>query len=48
MIFTEYEVNEIAAWLTSPDYPTLLKMYDDDLESFTRYEYFGVFSDIQS
>lgn len=28
MIFNEQEVNEIAAWLTSPDYPTLFHMYD--------------------
>lgn len=48
MVFTEYEVNEIAAWLTSPDYPALLKMYDDDLDTFTRYEYFGLFNNIES
>lgn len=47
MIFTEYEINEIAAWLTSPDYPLLLHMYDNDLDSFTRYDYFGLFSDLQ-
>ena len=47
MIFTEYEINKIAAWLTSPDYPILFKMYDDDLESFTRFNYFGLFSDLQ-
>lgn len=47
MIFTEYEINEIAAWLTSPDYPMLLHMWDDDLERFTRYDYFGLFSDLQ-
>lgn len=47
MIFTEYEVNRIAAWLTSPDYPILLHMYDDDLDRFTRYDYFGLFSDLQ-
>lgn len=28
MIFSEEELNEIAAWLTSPDYPTLFHMYD--------------------
>lgn len=46
MIFTEYEINLIAAWLTSPDYPVLLKMYDEDLETFTKYNYYGVFSDL--
>ena len=32
MIFSEDEVNEINAWLTSPDYPKLLHMYDYDFE----------------
>lgn len=32
MYFTEDEVNEINAWLTSPDYPTLFHMYDYDFE----------------
>lgn len=32
MYFTEDEVNEINAWLTSPDYPTLFHMYDFDFE----------------
>ena len=30
-IFTEEEVDDIAAWLTSPDYPTLFHMYDYDV-----------------
>ena len=32
LVFTEEEVNEINAWLTSPDYPTLFHMYDYDFE----------------
>lgn len=32
MYFTEDEVNDINAWLTSPDYPTLFHMYDYDFE----------------
>ena len=32
MFFTEDEVDEINAWLTSPDYPKLLHMYDYDFE----------------
>lgn len=28
MIFTEEDINEIAMWLTSADYPTLFHMYD--------------------
>lgn len=47
IIFTEYEINRIAAWLTSPDYPLLFHMYDNDLDSFTRFDYFGLFSDLQ-
>lgn len=27
-VFTEDEIDEIAAWLTSPDYPLLFHMYD--------------------
>lgn len=32
MFFSEDEVNEINAWLTSPDYPKLFHMYDYDFE----------------
>ena len=32
MVFTEDEVNDINAWLTSPDYPILFHMYDFDFE----------------
>jgi len=32
MVFSEDEVNEINAWLTSPDYPKLFHMYDYDFE----------------
>ena len=50
IFFTEDEVNEINAWLTSPDYPTLFHMYDFEADSpgnqNTKYDYFGVFSDV--
>ena len=32
LVFTEEEVNQVNAWLTSPDYPTLFHMYDYDFE----------------
>ena len=57
--FTEDEVDEINAWLTSPDYPILLHIYDatdatynQGTDTYTNYQYlkynyFGLFSDIQ-
>ena len=48
MRFTEEEINEINAWLTSPEYPLLLKMYDIDLGEYTNYEYYGIFRNIQA
>ena len=38
MIFTEDEVNEINAWLTSPDYPLLFHMYDEDFVVSDEYD----------
>ena len=48
LYFTEDEVDEINAWLTSPDYPTLFHMYDYEQETYKKYDYFGLFTDIQT
>ena len=46
-IFTEDEVDDIASWLTSPNYPQLFHMYDYEPEVFKKYDYYAVCSDIQ-
>lgn len=48
LYFTEDEVDEINAWLTSPDYPTLFHMYDYEEETYKKYDYFGLFTDVQT
>lgn len=57
--FTEDEIDYIDAWLTSPNYPTLLHIYEAEkneyLENpelysdslYLKYDYFGVFTEIQ-
>ena len=59
LYFTEDEVNYINTWLTSPDYPMLLHIYDSEdttyiedpvlysNDLFMKYDYFGLFTDIQ-
>lgn len=59
MYFTEDEMDYIDTWLTSPEYPTLLRIYDVDVDAyledvelysnelFLKYNYFGLFSNIQ-
>ena len=47
LYFTEDEIDEINAWLTSPDYPTLFHMYDYEQETYKKYDYFGIFTDVQ-
>lgn len=53
MFFTEDEIAEINAWLTSPNYPILFHMYDvvtnDSQTEVTlgkTYDYFGVVTDV--
>ncbi len=50
LVFSEDEVNEINAWLTSPDYPLLFHMYnyEDATPIVDQYDYFGVFSDVEA
>lgn len=48
LYFTEDEVDEINSWLTSPDYPTLFHMYDYEEEVYKKYDYFGIFTDVQT
>ena len=38
LIFTEDEVNNINAWLTSPDFPLLFHMYGFDEEAGSSYD----------
>lgn len=45
--FTEEEINEIMAWLTSPQYPALFHMYSDDVNE-KNFDYFGLFTGIES
>lgn len=47
-IFTEDEVDEIVSWLTAPQYPTLFHMYADEPDIYNKYDYFGLFSDVQT
>ena len=47
-IFTEDEVDAIVSWLTEPQYPTLFHMYDDEPDVYKKYDYFGLFSDVQT
>lgn len=59
LFFTEDEVDYINTWLTSPEYPKLLHIYEteedtylDDVETYSnllylKYDYFGIFTDIQ-
>lgn len=47
MVFTEDEVDEINAWLTSPDYPILFHMYDYETPAiYNKYDYYGIFNDV--
>jgi len=58
LYFSEDEIDFINTWLTSPDYPTLLRIYDvdedtylDDVELYSndiylKYNYYGLFTDI--
>lgn len=47
-IYTEDEVDEIVTWLTAPQYPTLFHMYDEEPDIYKKYDYYGLFSDIQT
>ena len=59
LIFTEDEVDCINTWLTSPDYPTLLHIYEADEDAYLddpvtysnelylKYDYVGLFSEVQ-
>lgn len=47
-IYTEDEVDEIVTWLTAPQYPTLFHMYDEEPDVYKKYDYYGLFSDIQT
>ena len=38
MVFTEEEVNAINSWLTSPDFPLLFHMYDEDTIGYSEYD----------
>ena len=38
MFFTEEEVNTINSWLTSPDFPLLFHMYDEDFSISSAYD----------
>ena len=46
-IFTEDEIDDLASWLTAPNYPTLFHMYDDEPDVYKKYDYYAVCSDIQ-
>ena len=53
MFFTEDEIAEINAWLTSPNYPVLFHMYDTEttgsgteVVSGKVYDYFGLVTDV--
>jgi hypothetical protein len=46
LAFTEEEINDIMAWLTSPCYPTLFRMVSDNRDE-KNYNYFGVFTDME-
>lgn len=52
LVFTEEEIDDINAWLTSPDYPLLFHMYDYDTVDTSgnpvnkKYDYFGLFTDV--
>ncbi len=45
-VFNEEEVDDINAWLTSPQYPTLLYINDEDPYDLHKYEYFAICSDV--
>ena len=47
-VFTEADVDEIVSWLTAPKYPTLFHMYDEEPDVYKKYDYYGLFSDIQT
>lgn len=46
-VFSEDEVEEINAWLTSPDYPLLFHTYGDE-DNNLKYDYYGIFSDVDA
>lgn len=48
MYFTEDEIDEINSWLTSSDYPILFHMYDYEEDIYKKYDYFGIFTDVQT
>lgn len=48
MYFLEDEIDNINAWLTSSDYPILFHMYDYDNENDHKYDYFGIFTDVET
>lgn len=41
------DIDDINAWLTSPDYPTLFHMYHNNSTSHL-YDYYGLFTDVQA
>ena len=45
-IFTEDEIDDLASWLTAPNYPTLFHMYDYEPDVYKKYDYFAVCQDI--
>ena len=47
MIFTEDEVDAITSWLTEPNYPVLFHMYDYQPDTYRKYDYFAIVTDIE-
>lgn len=45
-IFTEDEIDDLASWLTAPNYPTLFHMYDYEPDVYKKYDYYAVCQDI--
>lgn len=48
MYFSEDEIDDINAWLTSADYPILFHMYDYDDGVDKKYDYFGIFTEVKT
>ena len=46
--FTEDEVDDVNAWLTSANYPLLFHMYDYDPDVYKKYDYFGIFTESEA
>lgn len=48
LYFTEDEIDDINTWLTSSDYPILFHMYSYDDDTDKKYDYFGIFTEVDT